>query len=163
VSPGQWGSPAFLAFLVACLGLVVVNRAERSDVTFVFLLAYGGLLAGRAVWLGDPWRIPLHQLTNGALLIFAFFMISDPKTTPDSRGGRLLFAAAVALAAAWVQFVLYRPNPLLWALAACSPLVPLVDRLLPGPRYEWATAGHPAAADAASSQPLAREAHAWSP
>ena len=160
VSPGQWGSPALLAFLVACLGLVVVNRAARSDVTFAFLLAYSGLLAARALWLGDPWRIPLHQLTSGALLIFAFFMISDPKTTPDSRAGRFLFAAAVALAAAYVQFVLYRPNPLLWALAACSPLVPFVDRLLPGPRYEWPTAGRPAAAAVVPSGALTREAHA---
>jgi enediyne biosynthesis protein E5 len=160
VSPGQWGSPALLAFLVACLGLVVVNRAARSDVTFAFLLAYGGLLAARALWLGDPWRIPLHQLTSGALLIFAFFMISDPKTTPDSRAGRLLFAAAVALAAAYVQFVVYRPNPLLWALVVCSPLVPLVDRLLPGWRYEWATAGRAAAAPAKPGASLAREAHA---
>jgi len=141
VSPGQWGSPALLAFLVACLGTLVVNRAARSDVTFAFLLSYGGLLVARAAWLGDPWRIPLHQLGSGALLIFAFFMISDPKTTPDSRAGRVLFAAGVAVAAVLVQFVLFRPNPLLWALVACAPLVPLVDRLLPGPRYEWASAG----------------------
>src|SRR5262249_39073136 len=36
VSPGQWGNVAFLAFLFACLGGLVVNRAGRSDVTFAF-------------------------------------------------------------------------------------------------------------------------------
>jgi len=30
-----------------------------------------------------PWAIPLKQLQSGALLLFTFFMISDPKTTPD--------------------------------------------------------------------------------
>ena len=137
VSPGQWGSAAFAGFLVACLGGLVVHRAERSDVTWAFVAAYAALLFGRAAWLGDPLAIPLHQLENGAFLIFAFFMISDPKTTPDSRPGRILYAAVVASVAVAIQFGLYQPNALIWALAACAPLVPLVDRLLPGARYRW--------------------------
>jgi Na+-transporting NADH:ubiquinone oxidoreductase subunit NqrB len=138
VSPGQWGSAAFAGFLVACLGGLVVHRAERSDVTWAFVIAYAALLFGRAAWLGDPLAIPLHQLENGAFLIFAFFMISDPKTTPDSRPGRILYAAVVASVAVAIQFGLYQPNALIWALAACAPLVPLADRLLPGARYRWA-------------------------
>jgi Na+-transporting NADH:ubiquinone oxidoreductase subunit NqrB len=137
VSPGQWGSSAFFAFLMACLGGLVVNRALRSDVTAAFLASHVLLVFGRTYRLGDPLAIPLHQLQSGALLLFAFFMISDPKTTPDSRAGRMLFAALVAAGAYLVQFRLYRPNGLLWSLAACSPVVPLIDRLLPGTRYQW--------------------------
>lgn len=140
VSPGQWGSPALLALAVACLGLVVVRRAARSDVTWAFLAAYGGLVLGRAAWLGDPWAVPLHHLQSGALLIFAFFMISDPKTTPDSRAGRILYAVLVAAVAGWITFALFRTNGLIWALAVCAPVVPLLDRLLPGGRYRWTSA-----------------------
>jgi len=64
-------------------------------------------------------------------------MISDPKTTPDSRAGRLVFAALVAAGAWYVQFRLFRTNGLLWSLACSSLLVPLIDRLLPGSRYAW--------------------------
>jgi Na+-transporting NADH:ubiquinone oxidoreductase subunit NqrB len=137
VSPGQWGDAAFAAFLVACAGLVVATRAERADVSLAFLACYVGLMLARTLWLGDPLRIPLHRLQNGALLLFTFFMISDPRTTPDSRAGRLVFAAAVALGAYCVHFVLFRTNGLLWSLAACSLLVPVLDRVLPGPRYAW--------------------------
>jgi Na+-transporting NADH:ubiquinone oxidoreductase subunit NqrB len=137
VSPGQWGSPAFLGFLVACLGTVVVTRAARADVTFAFLGSYAALLLARAWWLGDPIAIPLHRLQNGAVLLFAFFMISDPKTTPDSRAGRIIFAVAVSLGAYYVHNVLFRTNGLLWSLAACSLAVPLLDRFLPGTRYQW--------------------------
>jgi hypothetical protein len=137
VSPGQWGSTAMLAFLMACLGGVVVNRAARSDVTFAFLAAWGLLVVGRSVWLGDPLSVPLHRLANGSVLLFAFFMISDPKTTPDSRPGRVLFAVLVASGAYYVQYKLFRINGLLWSLAACSPLVPLIDRVMPGGRYDW--------------------------
>ena len=137
VSPGQWGNAAFFAFLLACLGGLVVNRAARADVTYAFLAFYLAILFGRALWLGQPAAIPLHQIENGAFLIFTFFMISDPKTTPDSRAGRILFAGLVALGAGFVTFVLYRTNGLLYSLALFSLAVPLIDRLLPGPRYTW--------------------------
>ncbi len=137
VSPGQWGNVAVFGFALACLGGLVVNRAARSDVTYAFLGFYLALLFGRALWLGQPAAIPLHQLANGAFLIFTFFMISDPKTTPDSRAGRVLFALLVALGAGYVTFVLYRPNGLLLSLFFLSPAVPLLDRLLPGRRYVW--------------------------
>ncbi len=137
VSPGQWGSVAVFAFLVACLGGLVVNRAARSDVTYAFLASYLGVVFGRALWLGQPMTIPLHQLASGAFLIFTFFMISDPRTTPDSRAGRILFALLVALGAGFVHFVLYRPNGLILSLFFLSPTVPLIDALLPGGRYAW--------------------------
>ena len=139
VSPGQWGSVAFFGFLVMCAGAVVVVRSKRSDVTLAFLLFWSALLIARAIRLGDPLTIPLHRLENGALLIFAFFMISDPKTTPDSRAGRVLFAAIVACGAWFVQFRLFHTNALLWSLVAASPLVPLIDRALRAPRFEWRT------------------------
>ena len=137
VSPGQWGAAAFFAFLLACAGSLVVNRAARSDVTFAFILAYAALVFGRSLYLGEPLAIPLHRLESGGLVLFAFFMISDPKTTPDSRLGRVLFAALVACGAWYVQFRLFRTNGLLWSLAACSILVPIINRLTPGSQYAW--------------------------
>ena len=141
VSPGQWGSAAVFAFALACAGGLVVNRAARADVTWTFLAVHAGLLVGRALWLGDPLAIPAHRLASGALVLFAFFMISDPRTTPDSRAGRVLFAVLVALGAHVIQFRLFQTNPLLWSLAVCSLAVPLIDRLLPGRRYDWAAPG----------------------
>ena len=138
ISPGQWGQTVWLAFLIACLGSLVVTRAVRADVTLSFLGFYLGLLVLRALWLGDPLTIPLHQIESGTLLIFSFFMITDPKTTPDSRRGRLLFTFLVAVTALYVQFVLFRPHGPLWGLLVCSPLVPVIDRYLCGSRYDWA-------------------------
>jgi len=138
ISPGQWGQVAWFGFLIACLGSLVVTRVARADVTLAFLTFYVGLLFAHALWLGDPLTIPLHQIESGALLIFSFFMISDPKTTPDSRTGRIVFALFVALAALYVQLHFFKPNGPLWGLIACSPLVPLLDRMFPGTRYDWA-------------------------
>lgn len=139
VSPGQWGSAAILTLFLLCAGMLVVRRAERSDVTIAFFGFYSGLLLLRSVYLGDPIAIPLHQMQNGAFIIFTFFMISDPKTTPDSRTGRIVFALMVALGGAFVQFVLFRTNGLLWSLAVCSFIVPLLNRIFRGKKYEWNT------------------------
>jgi Na+-translocating ferredoxin:NAD+ oxidoreductase RnfD subunit len=137
VSPGQWGTHAIFAFGMACAGLLVVHRATRSDVTIAFIASYATLVFARSIWLGEPLAIPLHRLESGAFLLFSFFMISDPRTTPDSRTGRVLFAALVAFGAAYVQFRLFRTNGLLWALAAASPLVPLIDLARPAGRFFW--------------------------
>ena len=137
ISPGQWGSGATLAFFFAAAGMLVVHRAARSDVTWAFLAAYASVLFLRAWWLGDPWSIPLHSLNSGSLLLFAFFMISDPKTTPDSRAGRLLFACLVAGGAGFVHFGLFRSNGFVWSLAVLAPCVPILDRWLSGERSHW--------------------------
>jgi enediyne biosynthesis protein E5 len=142
-SSGQWGATGFFAFLMACLGGLVAHRALRSDVAWAFLASWAALLIHRAYGLGDPLAIPLHQLQSGALLLFTFFMISDPKTTPDARPARLAFGVLVAICAFYVQFRLFRPNGLLWALFALTPLVPLFDRLFPAKRYAWPTAPRP--------------------
>jgi Na+-transporting NADH:ubiquinone oxidoreductase subunit NqrB len=142
VSPGQWGSAAFFAFLTACAGVLVVTRAQRADVTAAFLAAWLLLLFGRSLWLGEPLSIPAHRLESGALLLFAFFMISDPKTTPDSRAGRVVFAALVAALAWHIQFRLFRTNGLIWSLAFSSLFVPLIDVVLPGPRHSWKGTPH---------------------
>ena len=164
VSPGQWGDSAFLAFLFACAGGLVVWRALRSDVALAFLLSWGLLLLGRAFYLGDPLTIPLHQLRSGSLLLFAFFMISDPKTTPDARACRVAFGAVVALLAFYLQFVLYRPSGgLVLALFALTPLVPVLDFLWPAARYEWPDRPKGAAHVPASSQDRLSPGAAGSP
>jgi len=137
VTPGQWGAELWFAALLGFLGIMVLQQARCADITAFFLIAHGGLLVARALWLGDPLAIPLHQLQSGSLLLFAFFMISDPKTIPDSRLGRLIFAVAVAgLAHYFIFFAQVRPG-LYLALALLALTVWPIDRLLPAPRHQW--------------------------
>jgi len=151
VSSGQWGSTAISALAVSSLGFLVLTRAKRAETTVTFLIVFALLLFSRALWLGDPPAIPLHQLQNGALLIFAFFMISDPKTTPDTPLGRILFASLVAGIAYTIQFVYYVPNGAILALILAAPLVPLLDMLMQGRRYLWVRA------DLTADQPSSRQ------
>lgn len=137
ISPGQWGQTPLVAGYAMALAALTLSSAKRLDIALGFLLGFAAIHFARAAWLGDPMVIPLHQMSSGALLIFAFFMITDPRSTPDSRAGRILFAFAVAGLAGW--FVIgpnLRAAPLM-ALASLAWMTPLLDRLLPARRFEW--------------------------
>jgi len=137
VSPGQWGNDLAFAVWFLMLGTIVTTRARRLDVSWIFLGAFLGFVAVRVLLLGQSWAIWWHQLGNGALLLFAFFMISDPMTIPNRRGTRIAYAIIVAAGAIAWQYLLFRPNALIWSLFLATPLVPLLDRWLPGARFEW--------------------------
>lgn len=137
VSPGQWGQAPIVAAFMLGFAALVLSSAKRLDIALGFLVGFAAMLFGRALWLGDPLVIPAHQMQNGALLVFAFFMITDPRSTPDSRAGRVLFAFAVAALAAWVGWRFHIRASMLYALAALAPLTILIDRLIPAHRFQW--------------------------
>jgi enediyne biosynthesis protein E5 len=137
ISPGQWGTDLALAGWFVALGGLVTQRARRWDISWMFLACFLGLIAARVLWLGQNPAVFVHQLGNGGLLLFAFFMISDPMTIPNRRSMRIVYAVCVALAAFYWQFVLFKPNALVWALFLCAPVVPLLDWLRPGEPFGW--------------------------
>jgi enediyne biosynthesis protein E5 len=137
ISPGQWGSSLWFAALVGFLAILVLQKARRADIAVYFLLSHAAFLGARALWLGDPLAIPLHQMQSGSLLIFAFFMISDPRTSPDSKVGRFLLAFSVAALAYYLAFFMQMRPALYFALIILSPATLLIDRMLPAARFAW--------------------------
>jgi len=137
IASGQWGQSMWWGLLLLGFGLIFFMGFSRLLSSLSFLTVYAVLIMIRAMYLGDPWLIPLHQLQNGALLIFAFFMLSDPMTTPNSAIGRILLGLLVAIIAWGLQFIYYIPNAFLYALALCSPLVILINKITWGTQYQW--------------------------
>src|SRR5262245_20180923 len=136
-SPSQWGEGMALLAWFAVLGLSVVHRSFRSDVSLAFLGSWVLLKLGRVLWLGQRPAVLGHQLLVGSLILFTFFMISDPKTTPDRRSARIGYAVAVAVLAFVLQHQAWVMNAPVWALLLLSPVVPLLDRLFPASRFTW--------------------------
>jgi Na+-transporting NADH:ubiquinone oxidoreductase subunit NqrB len=141
VSPGQWGQDVAVAGWVVMLGMLVTNRARRGDISWTFLAFYLGALALRVEYFGYRWAVWTHQLESGALLLFAFFMISDPMTGPNDRRGRIAHAALVAAIAYVWQVRLYHTNGLIWALFIAAPCVPIWDAIWPARKFEWTQNG----------------------
>ncbi len=128
--PSQWGFSATILFMVATLGIIVITKVQKLDVCFAFLLTFLGLLYYRQV-IYLHWSVDVfwQSMSTGSLLLFSFFMISDPKTAPNHKYARVLWGIAIGATAYYFtiyQFVQAAPIKVLVLLA---PLVPLFNAL----------------------------------
>lgn len=137
VSPGQWGEDWWYGLLFIGCGGMLLQRIGRWDTSAVFMAVYAGLEAFRNLWLGWTWDVYFHKLANGSLLLFALFMVTDPRSIPNTTEGRIIWAAIVALITFYFRNYLYITTAPFWALFILAPLIPLIDKLLPGNRFTW--------------------------
>jgi Na+-transporting NADH:ubiquinone oxidoreductase subunit NqrB len=137
VSPGQWGDDGWYALLFAGTGGMVLKRVGRWDTTVAFLGAYAFLEAIRNLWLGWTWDVFCHRLMSGSLLLFALFMITDPRSIPDARISRLLWAGCIAVVTFILRNQFFSSTAVFWALFALAPLSILLDYIWSAPRFSW--------------------------
>lgn len=138
VSPGQWGSNGLLIFSVGLLGLVVLLKVKRLDTALAFFITFAGLMFYRSVlYLHWPMNFYFHQLSSGTLLLFTFFMITDPVSTPSNKYARIIWASAVGVLAYYLQVKLFMNATPVWALFFLSPLSPLLDHFFKGEKFQW--------------------------
>jgi hypothetical protein len=138
LSPGQWGSNAVIFFFVVTLGTIVVTRVQKLDVSLAFLFTFAGLLYWRQVYvLGWPIDYFVHSVSTGSLLLFTFFMISDPKTSPNHPVARILWAALIAFVSFYLAVFKWKYNTPVWVLVVAAPMVPLLDKLFRAKLFEW--------------------------
>ncbi|PZV06986.1 MAG: Na+-transporting NADH:ubiquinone oxidoreductase, subunit NqrB, partial [Leptolyngbya sp.] len=142
ISPGQWGESSWYTLLFLGTGGVVVQRVGRWDTTGAFLGSYALLELGRNLWLGWTGDVLLHRLTSGSLLVFSLFMITDPRTIPNARVARLLWAAAIALLAFILRNAYFLPTAVFWSLFALAPLSAVLDLIWASPRFTWQAEGN---------------------
>lgn len=137
VSPGQWGEEGWYTLLFLGSGGLVLKRVGRWDTSVAFLTSYALLEAVRNLWLGWSWDVWGHRLTSGSLLLFALFMVTDPRTIPNARIGRIVWATAIALLTFVLRNYCFIPSAVFWALFVLAPLTPVLDLFWPAPRFHW--------------------------
>lgn len=91
--------PAAAIVLLLVAGYLVAARANKLPAALVFLAVYAGLFTATTFVtppsaLGEIFRPPFVN----AALFFAFFMVTDPPTSPVSFREQLWFGAIVAVA-----------------------------------------------------------------
>ncbi len=138
ISPGQWGSGVVILFGVCCLGFIVTTRVQKLDVSLSFMGTFAALLFARQViYLGWPMDHFIQSISTGSLLLFSFFMITDPRTTPDHRLARILWSAAIAIIAFYLATFKFMNGAPILVLVLAQPIVPVLDILFRGRKFEW--------------------------
>jgi len=140
ISPGQWGSNMVLFFGIICLGFIVVTRVQKLDVSLAFLGTFAALLFARQImYLGWSMDFFMQSISTGSLLLFSFFMISDPKTTPNHPAARIIWSICVAAIAFYLSTFKFINGAPIWVLVFAQLLVPLLDHVFKAKRFEWKT------------------------
>jgi Na+-transporting NADH:ubiquinone oxidoreductase subunit NqrB len=137
VSPGQWGEDWWYLLLFLGCGSVVLKKVGRWDTSISFLLAYAAMEAARSFYLGWTWDVWIHKLMSGSLVMFALFMVTDPRSIPNARSARLIWAIAIAALTFILRNYFYSSNAVFYALFALSPVTILLDQYWKAPTFTW--------------------------
>lgn len=138
-SPGQWGSSTVILFGVCCLGFIVVTKVQKLDTSIAFLGTFAGLLFIRQIiYLGWPMDFFIQSISTGSLLLFSFFMITDPKTIPNHTVARIIWCTAIAAIAFYLSAFKFINGAPIFVLVFAQPTVPLLDKLFKAKKFEWA-------------------------
>lgn len=138
ISPGQWGNDIVAISGICCLGCIVVTKVQKLDVSIAFLTTYSLLLFVRQIlYLGWPLDFLKQSVTTGSLLLFSFFMISDPKTAPDHTTARIIWAMLTGILAFYLTAFKFINAAPVWALVLSAPVVPLLDKIFIARKFQW--------------------------
>jgi hypothetical protein len=130
----QWGNDIWTNLLIWGVGLVVVSRAKVLHITLMYVACFLFFAALRSSLEGLPLLPEIAPLTGPMYQLFAFFMVTDPRTTVSSRKGRLGVVFLVALVEALIRLAADRHLAMPTAFAASPPIIAL---FLVGPIAMW--------------------------
>ena len=148
-----WGpmSPALAAVIIIIVfgGFAITARLGYLAMSAAFWLTFAagiGIIAASGHCMSARWHVGAvcgrsfwwTLVTSPEILIFLFFMITDPKTTPTGRRARVVFGVLVGFTAALLvapqQTEFATKVAVLAALVIVCASRPLLDLVLPADR-----------------------------
>lgn len=126
--PSALGTGAILIVLVA--GLILLFRRIinfRIPLTFLGTIALFAFIFPRC----PSGRIDsvLYELMSGSVMFIAFFMATDPTTSPVTRIGRILYGVCCGLVTVFMRYFGVYPEGAFFAVLLLNPFVLAFDRL----------------------------------
>jgi electron transport complex protein RnfD len=122
----QWVNLAFLAggafLLYRRVADWAMPAAMLASLVLLAALFYDG---GSSRSLGSPF----FHLFNGATMMAAFFVVTDPVTSPDSFTGRLVFGAGVGILTFTIRSIGAYPDGIAFAVLLMNAAAPFIDQV----------------------------------
>lgn len=98
VAPGsQWGGKAWIALVILVLGTMMMYRVSRLDLVGTWLAGYVLMSLIRTAIGQGGLVFTLGPMMGGEFVLFSYSMLPDPKTSPHTRTGRILWGAGIAV------------------------------------------------------------------
>jgi hypothetical protein len=94
----QWGNEIWPMAVVWALGSVIIYRLKRFHICATYVISFIAFAYLRSVFTGHTFLAEVSPITGPMYQLFVFFMITDPKTTVQSKWGQCVVVACVAFA-----------------------------------------------------------------
>ena len=121
----EWISLAYLAGGITLIALKATRwHAPVAMLATVSLLSILFYDSGSSSSLGSP----LFHLFSGGLMFAAFFIVTDPVTSPDLPAGLVLFGIGVGLLTFLTRSIGAYPDGIAFAVLLMNALVPLYEQ-----------------------------------
>ena len=92
----QWGNNLWVMLIIWAIGSISIYKLKRFHICFTYVISFLFFAVVRSWMTGDPLLAEISPITGPMYQLFVFFMITDPKTTVESRKGQYLVAFLIA-------------------------------------------------------------------
>lgn len=128
VAPGsQWGADYRVAVVIIGLGLMMMRRVKRLDLALAWLGGYVVMGLARMALGQGGLVFALGPMTGAEFALFTFSMMPDPKASPPTRGGRLVWGVSIAILDGVLRYFDVRYS-MFYALFLHTALLPVLHR-----------------------------------
>ncbi|AQQ08994.1 Nitrogen fixation protein RnfD [Sedimentisphaera cyanobacteriorum] len=127
---GSLGETNALALLAGGIYLLIRRtitwHIPAAVLGSAFIFAEIGYLIDKSAFAN-----PLVHMVSGGMLICAFFIATDPVSSPITRAGTVVFGCGVGLIIVLIRLFGTYPEGVMFAILIMNAFTPLIDRILP--------------------------------
>lgn len=141
--PGALGETFTIAIVLIGIFLIVRKIIDwRVPVVYlgtIFVMtAIVAIITGVGSYHGIPGFIwyPVLHLILGGVVFGAFFMLTDPVTSPTSAAGRTIFALGAGILTVLIRLTGNLPEGCLYSILLMNMMTPLIEFLLDGKQLD---------------------------
>lgn len=141
--PGALGETFTIAIVLIGIFLIVRKIIDwRVPVVYlgtIFVMtAIVAIITGVGSYHGIPGFIwyPVLHLILGGVVFGAFFMLTDPVTSPTSAAGRTIFALSAGILTVLIRLTGNLPEGCLYSILLMNMMTPLIESLLDGKQLD---------------------------
>ena len=124
---GSLGETSALACLIGGLYLCI-RRTASWEIPAGVLVAVAGIAGAINAVNPQTQYTVLHHLLGGALLFGAFFIATDPVSSPLTPRGKWIFGVGIGALVMLFRTCSYYPEGVMFAVLVMNSLVPLINR-----------------------------------
>ncbi len=119
LTAARWGGHILWVLIFMILGLIITIHAKRWILAVSYLSFFAMYVLIKSLLLPVSLTFLMIPLFSPALHLYTYFMITDPRTSPDSPKEQVLFAFCVATVDTYLRYMQNKNAPIIALFIVC--------------------------------------------